>query len=148
MVLTSEVGDGANTLFWTDKWLHGERIFDLAPRLFGLIPKRFVSKRTLQEALSNKRWISDIKGALTVEAITDYLHLWEMFSGFELQPDREDKHIFSIASDCRYSAKSTYKGLFLIMLFWTSQKGVEITGPIKMSIFHLACCPEQVLDNR
>ena len=38
MVLIFEVGDGANTLFWTDKWLHGERISESAPRLFGIIP--------------------------------------------------------------------------------------------------------------
>lgn len=91
----------------------GERISDLAPRLFGIIPKRIVSKRTVQEALANRRWTSDINGALTVGAITDYLHLWEILSGFELQPGREDKHIFSIAPDGRYSAKSAYKGLFL-----------------------------------
>jgi hypothetical protein len=42
--------------------------------LFAIIPKRIVSKRTVQEALENRRWISDIKGALTVGAITDYLH--------------------------------------------------------------------------
>jgi len=29
----SEVGDGATTLFWTDRWLHGQSIADLAPRL-------------------------------------------------------------------------------------------------------------------
>jgi hypothetical protein len=56
------VGDGANTLFWTDKWLHGERISELAPRLFGIIPKRFAQKRTVQEALSNGQWIADIRG--------------------------------------------------------------------------------------
>jgi hypothetical protein len=112
-VLISVVGDGANTMFWTGKWLHGERISDLAPRQFGIIPKRIVSKRTVQEALANRRWTSDINGALTVGAITDYLHLWEILSGFELQPGREDKHIFSIAPDGRYSAKSAYKGLFL-----------------------------------
>jgi hypothetical protein len=49
-VLISEVGDGANTLFWTDRWLHGERISELAPRLFGINPKRLAQKRTVKEA--------------------------------------------------------------------------------------------------
>lgn len=54
--LISEVGDGSNTMFWMDKWLHGKRVSDLAPRLFGSIPKRFINKRTVQDALSNRRW--------------------------------------------------------------------------------------------
>jgi hypothetical protein len=29
-----------------------------------------------------------------------------------LQPEVEDKHVFSIATDGKYSAKSAYEGLF------------------------------------
>jgi hypothetical protein len=47
MVLTSEVGDGANILFWTDKWIHGHKITDLVPRLFDVIPKRISNRRTV-----------------------------------------------------------------------------------------------------
>jgi hypothetical protein len=100
-------------MFWTDKWLHGRRISDLAPRLYDLIPKRVINKRTVQDALSNRRWILDIKGALTVGALIDYLHLWKALSDISLQPNIEDKHIFSFASDGRYSAKAVYKSLFL-----------------------------------
>ena len=39
VVVYSEVGDGTKTLFWTDRWLHGQCIADLAPRLFAIIPK-------------------------------------------------------------------------------------------------------------
>jgi hypothetical protein len=53
---------------------HNQILRKAGPRLFAIIPKRIVSKRTVQEALENRRWISDIKGALTVGAITDYLH--------------------------------------------------------------------------
>jgi hypothetical protein len=31
---------------------------------------------------------------------------------FELQPEIDDNHIFSIAPDGKYSAKSVYDGLF------------------------------------
>jgi hypothetical protein len=30
---------------------------------------------------------------------------------------------------------------------WALQKGVEILGPFKMSLFRLAGCPKQVLDS-
>jgi hypothetical protein len=112
-VLISEVGNGTNTMFWIDKWIHGKRVSDIAPRLFSIIPKRIINRRTVQQALLNRRWIADIKGALTVGAIVDYLHLWNILANFVLQPNTEDRHIFSLSSNGRYSAKSAYMGLFL-----------------------------------
>jgi hypothetical protein len=79
-VVFTEVGDGTNTKFWKDKWLHGKRIADLAPRLFAVIPKRIVNSRTVQEAITNRNWIVDIKGAPSVGVLTDYLQLWDFFS--------------------------------------------------------------------
>jgi hypothetical protein len=74
VVLITEVGNGSNTLFWTDKWINAKRVSDIAPRLFSLIPKRIAAKRTGQDALPNRRWIADIRGALSVGALIDYLH--------------------------------------------------------------------------
>jgi hypothetical protein len=36
----TEVGNGAGTLFWTDRWLHGQWLADLAPSLIAAIPQR------------------------------------------------------------------------------------------------------------
>lgn len=93
MATISEVGDGAHTLFWTDRWLEGQCIADLAPRLFAFIPKGRIKRRTVQEALTNNIWISDIQGALTVGVIIEYLHLWNILSNIHLQPEVEDRHI-------------------------------------------------------
>ena len=90
-MLTSKVGNGANTLFWTDKWIHGQKIADLIPRLFDVIPKRITNRRTIQEVFTNRRWISGITGTLSVWVLLDYLHLWNLISDFELLPDVEDK---------------------------------------------------------
>ena len=113
MALVSMVGDGSNTLFWNDRWLHGTRIADIAPSLHKSIPRRIANKRTVKEALVNRKWISDIKGALTVRVLVDYLNLWESLSGIELQPNIRDKHVFSLAADGKYTAKAAYNGLFL-----------------------------------
>jgi hypothetical protein len=43
-VLISEVRNGTNTLFWTDKWLSGQRICDIAHRLFQSIPRRITKE--------------------------------------------------------------------------------------------------------
>jgi hypothetical protein len=64
----------------------GKKIADLAPRLLATIPKRIVNSRTVIEALTNRKWIADIKGALSVGVLIDYLQLWEMLSAIELQP--------------------------------------------------------------
>jgi hypothetical protein len=108
-VLISEVGNGARTLFWTDKWLLGQRVSDLAPRLFAIIPKRIANNRSVLEALTNRKWISDIKGALLVGVIVDYVQLWDLLSKVVLQPEAEDKHIFSLARDGKCSAKTAYE---------------------------------------
>ena len=109
----SEVGNGAATLFWTDRWLHGQSIADLAPRLFATISVRRRKKRTVQEALTNQAWIFDIQGALTVGVLIEYLHLWDILFDFQLHPDSEDKHIWRFSADGQYSAKLAYEGFFL-----------------------------------
>jgi hypothetical protein len=30
--MQTEIGDGTNTLFWRDRWIHGHRVEDIAPR--------------------------------------------------------------------------------------------------------------------
>ena len=65
-------------------------IADLGPRLFAAIPKRRVKRRTVQDALTNRAWISDIQGAHTVGVIVDYLHLWNLLMDFQLQLEVEN----------------------------------------------------------
>ena len=84
MAVSSEIGDGANTLLWTDRWIHGQCIADLAPRLFAAIPKRRVKQLTVWDALPNRAWILDIQGALTVGGFVDYFHLWDLLLDFQL----------------------------------------------------------------
>jgi len=49
--------------------------------------------RTVFYALNNRRWVSDLKGALTVNVLLEYLQLWELLDNVELQPNIEDTHI-------------------------------------------------------
>jgi hypothetical protein len=44
----------------------------------------------------------------------DYLQLWNLLSEVVLQPEIEDKHIFSLARDGKYSAKTAYEGFFAV----------------------------------
>ena len=80
------VGDGANTLFWKDRWLHGQRIEDTAPLLFAAVPIRKANKRMIQQALAHQSSIQDIQGAISVGILIEYFDLWHLLLGIVLQP--------------------------------------------------------------
>jgi hypothetical protein len=153
-VLITETGSGSNTFFWTDRWINGKKVSDIAPRLFATIPNRITCKRTVQEALLNRRWITDIKGALTVGVLIDFLSLWDALSVIVQQPNIEDKRIFSLAPDGKYSASSAYKGLFVGSSSFGHYKRVwKSWAPPKCRFFmrlvaQNRCCTADRLANR
>ncbi|GJN12908.1 hypothetical protein PR202_ga31233 [Eleusine coracana subsp. coracana] len=59
VAMASDVGDGMETLFWEDRWLHGQRIVDIAPRLHAVVAKRVAKKRTVAEAINEFLWLHD-----------------------------------------------------------------------------------------
>jgi hypothetical protein len=118
----SEVGNGANTLFWCDKWLNGRSIRDIAPSLFALVPKRKSNKRTVLEALTNDKWVEDLQGDVSVEALMEYLTFWDLLQEVELQQDSQDKLIWRLSPTGVYSASSAYEALF---------QGAVLFGPFE-----------------
>jgi hypothetical protein len=44
-------------LFWHDRWLMRQRIADMAPHVFSLVPKRLVKRRTVADALRCSSWL-------------------------------------------------------------------------------------------
>jgi hypothetical protein len=78
MAISTDVGNGESTLFWTDRWLQGRKIADLAPLLFAAIPQARRKRRTVQQALQNHAWTADIQGVVTIEIIVEYIQLWEL----------------------------------------------------------------------
>lgn len=112
VAVITQIGNGRNTLFWTDRWLQGQSLDKLMPHLFGTVNSR-AKKRTVHEAITGRKWISDIRGALTVEVLTEYLGLWDILSDVMLQPELEDTHIWQFSASGIYSAKSAYEALFI-----------------------------------
>lgn len=106
------VGNGKNTRFWTDCWLLGQSLKQALPHLFSAIAVR-ARKRTVYDALNDGKWISDIKGALSVPVLVEYLHLWDILSNVVLQPEVEDAHIWKFTTSGKYSSKSAYEALFI-----------------------------------
>jgi hypothetical protein len=106
------VGSGANTLFWTDRWIQGQSIAFLAPSLVAAVPRRTVAKCSVQEALSNFQWVHDIQGQLSVQVLREYLWLWEFLDGFQLSLVTSDLHSWVHTASGVYS-KSAYHALFM-----------------------------------
>lgn len=76
--MLTEIGNGSSNSFWQDRWVHGKKIEDLAPRLLAAVPKKIRNSRTVLEALTDRKWLTGIKGALTVGAFADLLDLWDV----------------------------------------------------------------------
>jgi len=99
-------------LFWTDRWLHGQRLDNLVLDLFGAISSR-ARKQTVQDALTYQRWVRNIRGALSLAVLREFLGLWDLLSNIVLHPDIEDTHVWQFSPSEKYSAKSAYESLFI-----------------------------------
>jgi len=112
MAVVTEVGDGANTLFWKDNWLDGKSIQSLAPSLSASVSRRRANRRSVKDALDNDLWLEDIQGEITIDALWEYLELWNIINAVELQQGIPDKHIWRLSSSGQYTAQSAYEAQF------------------------------------
>jgi hypothetical protein len=77
MAVVTEIGDGSNTFFWKDRWLHEKKIWDIDPHICALVPKRIANKWKVHEALQNLNWTGDFHGALSVTILLEFVELFQ-----------------------------------------------------------------------
>lgn len=106
------LGDGTRIKFWTDAWLQGKSIAQIAPHLFNAVRKGRCASCMVAEALQNRRWIRDITGALTILVLGEYIQIREMVDPIVLQPD-PDRFIWKWSADGKYNSQSAYHAMFL-----------------------------------
>jgi hypothetical protein len=46
--------------------------------MYMFVPKRRANRHTVREALNNELWLEGIQGNLCVDALMDYLDLWDI----------------------------------------------------------------------
>jgi hypothetical protein len=118
------IGDRAATLFWTDRWLEGKSLADLAPNLVTAVPKCVANSRTVRQALLQAVWVQDIRENLTPQAFGEFFLLWDLLQEVQLVPGTPDQHHWSPSSSGLYSSKSAYDRFFI------EAGGFEPTGRI------------------
>lgn len=107
------VSDGCSTLFWTDPWINGKSIQDLAPDLMPFIKRRGWHSRTVQDALTQDSWLQDVVGGLPVMLLGQFLSLWDMVTAVELVPGERDVHVWTPCPSGSFSSKSAYQRYFV-----------------------------------
>ena len=85
----------------------------MATTTCGMVTNRIKGRRTVYEALTNRMWVTDIKGALSLNILVEYLGLWDLLAERVLQPDVEDSHIWKFLASGQYSEKSAYDAMFI-----------------------------------
>jgi hypothetical protein len=84
------VGDRSSVLLWEDRWLDGKSVGEVAPDLLALIPRSPRKRRTVEQALTERSWITDIMGAVSPLALWQYVQLWSRVQRLQLTdvPDK------------------------------------------------------------
>ncbi|KAK8447087.1 hypothetical protein SEVIR_9G583775v4 [Setaria viridis] len=110
----TEVGNGANTKFWTDRWLNGCSIELLAPHLFASVPKRRAKRRAVQEALLDNQWLEDVQGHYSVAVLSEFLDIWDLVQEVMLRPEADDVHKWKFESSGKLHMRLSSREQFIL----------------------------------
>ncbi|RLN04975.1 hypothetical protein C2845_PM13G05910 [Panicum miliaceum] len=111
--ITVQVGNGHRSFFWTDRWIRGRSVAEIAPALLTAVRLHARRKRTVAQGLINNAWVSVITGALTVQVIIDYLLIWDLVTQCALHPTSEDRFIWKWTADGQFTVASAYRAFFI-----------------------------------
>lgn len=100
------LGNGESTFFWTDRWLNGYCIEHLAPTVFVAVSAR-KKKTVVAEALIDNKWVSHVKGPVTMQLLVEFGRLCDLLENVQLSP-QPDTFSWRFTSNQNYSAASAY----------------------------------------
>jgi hypothetical protein len=103
------LGDGNSVLFWSDRWINGSSVGDVAPLVLQAVHTRQRNHRTVAQGLLQNRWILDISDNLQAEGRAQCVRLWVAVNNVQLLGDRPDEFSWLGSVTGQYSAKGTYE---------------------------------------
>lgn len=106
------LGNGAKATFWTSRWLQGEAPATLFPALFSHSKRK---NRSVKEAITGDKWVTDVDHNMTEQLIEDFLSLSSLLQDIVLLPHQEDRIIWLHTADQKYSSSSAYRLQFIGM---------------------------------
>lgn len=138
--ITVQLGDGNKAEFWTDRWLDGRKVSELAPNLVRAVAPRTRDTRTAREALQDNAWVDDVEGALTSEVIMKFVTLCNLLETVNLHSDTEDIVRWRWTSSGQYSASSAYSAFFpTLAVFPMAQQLWHSFAPMRCKFFIWLC---------
>jgi hypothetical protein len=111
IAMESRVGNGVSTLFWSDRWLLGCSLVDLAPSVLAAVPSKVQQQRTVAQALQDLSWPRDIQAGLSFIGLFEFFQLWDLIHEVVLSQE-EDQHIWKLDGSGCFSSKSAYRAFF------------------------------------
>ena len=91
---------------------------------------------TVATALSNHRWVRDIQGGISTQAMAEYLKLWDMVADTQLAPGQADAAVWRCTKDGVFSVKSAYQLYFMANTSFACAKPIwKSKAPMKCKFF-------------
>ena len=106
-----DVGDGRSCRFWSDHWIDGRCIADIAPLVHCLVSRRTRKNRSVHDGPTDRAWIRDISGVLGPAATLQYIELWRLLRP-RLPSEASDRLIWRWTPSGMYTAMTCYSALF------------------------------------
>jgi hypothetical protein len=85
------LGNGETFLFWSNPWLMGSSLFELALEVVNAVPARWQNQWTVVASVVGMSWTADITRALTVQDLVQFINLYQRLQGMHLRPDDADR---------------------------------------------------------
>ena len=105
------VADGARVLFWADPWICGQTAAMIAPAVLSLVRPGIRRKRLVIEGIADNAWARDISGELTIDAVVQYLHLWDAVRAVQRR-GIQDQFEWRWTASGKFSARTAYRAFF------------------------------------
>jgi hypothetical protein len=106
---TIKIGNGETANFWSDRWLFDQMPAEIAPDVFKISIRK---NRTVKDALTNEKWLLDLRHNLDVQHLPQLLKLAELVEPVQLTNEPDDI-MWRFGSKQVYTARSAYMIQFL-----------------------------------